>query len=752
MMRNPLNKRFKREIKNGFGRYLVIFLLLFLSIGEVSGFLVVDHSLITAYENSFEKYNVEDGNFTSAAELSDEQRKETENEGVVLFENFYSDKEMDNDTTLRIFKNREDINLASIHEGTLPDAAGEIALDRLYAKNNEIEIGEEISHGSDKWKITGLVALSDYSALFKNNTDMMFDTTGFGVSVVSEEGWEKIDKNSINYRYSWKYNISPSDEKEEKELSDKLLENVSTKVMLTDYTPRYLNQSIMFTGEDFGQDRAMIQLLLYIIIVIIAFIFAVTVKNMINKESAVIGTLLSSGFKKGELLRHYAALPILITIAGAIAGNILGYTVMKDINAAAYYGSYSLPTYETLWNPGAFIQTTVIPVAIVMAINFIIIRYSLSYPPLNFLRGELSRSSGKKVRKLSYGSSISSRFRKRIFASNIGSYAVIIIGIFFSNILLMFGFMLPSTLDSHKSMMHENMICENTYILKAPAETVTEGAEKFAAHTLGTKGENGYKPEDITVYGVEADSRYVHVDDADKIYISKAYADKYNLEPGDVLELSEKYENKEYEFKVEGIYDYEGEIALFTGLDNLNDIFGEEAGSFSGYYSDNKIEDIDEALIASVIDEDEMTKAARQLELSMGSIMGVIRVFSVVMFVIIIYILSRLIIEKSSKSISLTKILGYKNKEIGGLYLATTSLVVIAGILGTIVLSRFVVDFLYTEMMIKSMSGWMPLVVDASVYIKMAAIGICSYAAVALLELIKIKKVPMGMALKEAAI
>ena len=240
--------------------------------------------------------------------------------------------------------------------------------------------------------------------------------------------------------------------------------------------------------------------------------------------------------------------------------------------------------------------------------------------------------------------------------------------------------------------------------------------------------------------------------DADKIYISKAYADKYNLEPGDVLELSEKYENKEYEFKVEGIYDYEGEIALFTGLDNLNDIFGEEAGSFSGYYSDNKIEDIDEALIASVIDEDEMTKAARQLELSMGSIMGVIRVFSVVMFVIIIYILSRLIIEKSSKSISLTKILGYKNKEIGGLYLATTSLVVIAGILGTIVLSRFVVDFLYTEMMIKSMSGWMPLVVDASVYIKMAAIGICSYAAVALLELIKIKKVPMGMALKEAAI
>lgn len=748
-MRNPLNKRFKREIKNGFGRYLVIFLLLFFSIGEVSGFLVADHSLVTAYNEGFEKYNVEDGNFTSGEKLSDEQVSETEGEGVKLYENYYYDKTTDNDTNLRIYKDRKEINRVSVLDGELPAEADEIAIDRLYAKNNNLKIGDSISCGNEQWKITGLVALPDYSCLFENNTDMMYDTTKFGVGIVSDAGWEQLRDSGITYRYSWKYNEAPETEIKEKEKADEFLEAISTKVLLTDFVPRYMNQAIMFTGNDFGQDRAMMEMLLYIIIVIIAFIFAVTIKNTIRKEAGVIGTLLASGYKKGELLRHYMTLPIMITIAGAIAGNILGYTIMKDINADAYYGSYSLPTYETLWNASAFIQTTLIPVGIVLLIDFIILRYSLSYPPLNFLRGELSRKGGKKAMKLSHSSPITVRFRKRVFASNIGSYAVIIIGIFFSNVLLMFGFMLPSTLENYREMINKNMICDYTYILKAPIETKTDGAEKFGAYTLKTKGENGYAQEDVTVYGVEDDSAYVKIEDTDKLYVSKAYADKYHLKAGDSLKLLEKYEDKEYEFDIDGVYEYEGEVAVYTGIDRLNELFDMDENEFSGYYSDKKIEDIDEEYIASVIDEEEMTKVSRQLDISVGSIMGIIRVFSIVMFVIIIYILSRLIIEKNAKSISLTKILGYKNAEIGGLYIITTSIVVVASILGTIVLSRLAADVLYTEMMTKTLNGWMLLAVDASVYIKMAVIGVCAYAAVALLELIKIRKVPMGMALKE---
>lgn len=53
----------------------------------------------------------------------------------------------------------------------------------------------------EKYKVTGLVALSDYSALFSNNTDLMFDAVLFGVAIVTDEQFDAIDKNTF-YDYA----------------------------------------------------------------------------------------------------------------------------------------------------------------------------------------------------------------------------------------------------------------------------------------------------------------------------------------------------------------------------------------------------------------------------------------------------------------------------------------------------------------------------------------------------------------------
>ena len=53
--------------------------------------------------------------------------------------------------------------------------------------------------------------------------------------------------------------------------------------------------------------------------------------------------------------------PILVCLISALVGNVLGYTVLKNVCAGMYYGSYSLPTYVTIWNGEAFLLTTVVP-------------------------------------------------------------------------------------------------------------------------------------------------------------------------------------------------------------------------------------------------------------------------------------------------------------------------------------------------------------------------------------------------------
>lgn len=62
-MKNPLRKRLPRELKDDVGKYIVIFLFMTLTISLISGFLVAGGSMKTAYDESFEKYNIEDGHF-----------------------------------------------------------------------------------------------------------------------------------------------------------------------------------------------------------------------------------------------------------------------------------------------------------------------------------------------------------------------------------------------------------------------------------------------------------------------------------------------------------------------------------------------------------------------------------------------------------------------------------------------------------------------------------------------------------------
>ena len=301
-MKNPLWKRLPKELAADLGKYLVIFLFMILSIGFVSGFLVAGKSMVATYDESFDKYNIENGNFEYKDEASSEAVKAIEDEGVKLYENYYYEKIVEKDgdeSTLRIFKNRTDVDKICLMEGAFPAAEDEIAIDRMYAENNGIKVGDDLSVDGQTYKVSGFVALADYSALFQNNNDTMFDSVLFGVAIVTDERFESFDKGLMHYSYAWIYDDEPEDEKAEKDVSDDLAKVISQYGEVEKFIPRYTNQAINFTGEDMGSDSIMVETLLYIIIVIMAFIFAITINNTIVKEAGTIGTLRASGYTRG---------------------------------------------------------------------------------------------------------------------------------------------------------------------------------------------------------------------------------------------------------------------------------------------------------------------------------------------------------------------------------------------------------------------------------------------------------------------
>ena len=766
--KNPLHHRYGRQLLSQAGRYLSIFLFMTLFIGFISGYMVADNSMLLAYEESFDTYAIEDGHFRTARPLNEKAIASIEKVGIRLYELPYVDLPEDGGSTLRLYPWREEVNRICVMEGEKGKDSLSLAVDRLWAKNNGKKIGDSLLLDGRSFTITALVAFSDYSALFENNNDMMFDSLRFCVGAISPEAFSSFYGKQAKHCYAYlEVEGGPAEDKEKRERAEALAKKISRLATLEDFVPRYANQAITFTGDDMEGDKAMMLTLLYILIAIMAFVFALTSKNNITKEASIIGTLRATGYERRELLFHYMLLPILVTVLAALSGNILGYSYFKNLCVDLYYGSYSLPTYQTVWNGEAFVITSVFPILLMILINYVVLSRALSFPPIHFLRGDLSRGKRKLSFPLRESRPFLTRFRLRLFMNSLPSFLTLFAGFFFANVLLYFGLMLPVVLRDYREDIEECLPCAYQVLLSVEDErlspfdrvmarylmkTETKGAEKYCITALETMEEGFYKKENISVYGILPSSTYFSFSfprEPGTVLVSEEMADKYALTIGDILTLKKPYGEDLYTFTVGGLCHYPASLSLFMPITNFRETFDHASWFFNGYLSDNPIEDLDEALIATVIDGEDMTKLSRQLNVSFGGMIVMVDVFSIVLFIILQYLLLKLIIEKNARSISLLKILGCTTREVASFYLAPITAAVFLCIAGTIPLADVLVRKIFSLLMCTQMTGYLPLSSSPYVWGEMALLGLLCYALVASLEFYHIQKIPMAMALKD---
>lgn len=201
-MKNPLSKRLLRELKEDFGKYAVIFLLLVFSIGLISGFLVADGSMIKAYNDGFEKYQIENGHFTTEQKMNQAQKAKIEENGVTLYDQFYVQEEIDFGARLRIYADREQVNTVCLMEGQLPQQDNEIGIDRMFAENNGISVGDTVQAGTDE--LAGADGNIKIRFDYENNTQENGSITPFAAItglMLSEDNAHNISVTNGASRY-----------------------------------------------------------------------------------------------------------------------------------------------------------------------------------------------------------------------------------------------------------------------------------------------------------------------------------------------------------------------------------------------------------------------------------------------------------------------------------------------------------------------------------------------------------------------
>lgn len=810
-MQKVLRKRIWRDFKSNLPRYLALSLLIILAMYLVVSLVGAAETIIRGSENADSRQCVEDGDFSLFVPMKDEEMEDLETDGVTIEPQFYMDYEIDEDHTIRIFANRDEVNRIDLVKGTLAEKGNELVVERQFAEKNDISAGDVITFGGREFTVTGIGTTPDYDNVLKSLGDTGCDCLHFGTGFVAADVYDTLraEEKSIKseeYYYAYRLNGAMTDD----ELKDRLEEleftsgdvedpffqeywdrTMGKKDDLTDGIQELLDGAkelkelkafedgiIEYTdgtkeAEDgsnelldgiqelkdeiddmiddiFSEDaqnlmtfvkagdNARIQAAsgdqeLYrsvgtiagaILLILISYVLSVFVVHSIDQESAVIGALYALGVKRKNLMAHYVTLPTVITFVSGLIGTLLGYSSLGvPIQMQDCYNYYSLPDLDVIYMPYLFIYGIVVPPVISIIVNSLVIRKRLSKPVLTMIRNEQKVGNGKDIRLGNMSFMNLFKIRQMLRESRTGF--TVVFGMFVSLLLAMMSLEIYTYCANVNRDYVNDTKYEYMYTYKYPTEEVPEGGYEAYAKTLKKKI-YGYN-FDITVMGLTENNPFFDVnlsDSSSKVAISSSIAYKYGLDVGDTLTLKDDEADKIYAFEIASVAQYAPSFMVFMPYDKALELFDEPEDYFNVVFSDHAL-DVETGRLYATTTKTDVKKAAGIFSDIMQGMILTIGGVSVLIFIVVMYLMMKVMIDRSSFNIALIKIFGYRNKEVKKMYLDGNFYIITIGALISIPLTKWIMDVAYEPAFVpniacgidKSFPFWMYLAIFAGILI-----------------------------------
>lgn len=461
-----------------------------------------------------------------------------------------------------------------------------------------------------------------------------------------------------------------------------------------------------------------------IILVLISYVLSVFVVHSIDRESSVIGALYALGVKKRDLMNHYVMLPTVIAAVSGVIGTLIGYSkVGVRVQMQDCYNYYSLPDLNVIIMPYLLIYGVIAPPLICWIVTSLVINKRLSKPVLTLIKNEQKVSKGNdfKLKHMKF----MRLFKLRQIIRERRTAFTVVFGMFVSLLIAIMAMEIFVYCDTVRIQYPQDTKYEYMYTYKYPSEEVPEGGYKAYAKTM-KKAIYGYT-FDVTVLGITEDNPFFDVnlkDTSSQVVISSAIAYKYGLKVGDVITLKDEEADKLYAFEIYDITQYSPSFMVFMPYDKALELFGEPDDYYNVVFSDHDLE-IESGRLYSTITKMDVEKAAGIFVNQMQGMIITLGMVSVIIFAIVLYLMMKVMIDRSAFSISLIKIFGYRDKELKKMYLDGNFYVIAIGALLSVPLGKMIMDAIYEPAFTpnvacgvdKSFSVWIYLGIFALVFI-----------------------------------
>ena len=195
-MNKVLSKRIPREFKSNLPKYIALLLLIVLCMYLVTAMVASSETIIIRTDEHNAANHVEDGQFTTFLPLTDEQEKDITDKGVTLERMYSLDIKAEDGSTLRVMKNRRNIDLVELISGEYPSKDNEAVVERRYAEEHSLDVGSKLTVGGTEYTVCGIGASPDYDAPYQNMSDMAVSSKNFGIIFVTDSEYERVSDSS----------------------------------------------------------------------------------------------------------------------------------------------------------------------------------------------------------------------------------------------------------------------------------------------------------------------------------------------------------------------------------------------------------------------------------------------------------------------------------------------------------------------------------------------------------------------------
>lgn len=697
-MQKVLRRRILRELQENMPRYLALGAMIVLGMYIVISLVAAADAIMQGSARAAAEQSVEDGQFTLFAPMSDEEWQQLKSAGITVEEHFYLDYGAADGSTLRVSAVRQTIDRVRADSGSLPVRSGEVLLEKRYCEENDICVGDEIRIGTFDYHVCGIGTSPDYDAPYRNLSDNVVDSGQFGTAFVTTQDYNLLQEEggslqAEEYVYAYLLHDKLTD-RELKEMLRRFCAANTDIAKLVQLLPVDDNIRIGGAAGDVVINKLTGLLAGVLLIVLFAYVISVFVVHTIEQESEVIGTLYALGLKRKELLRHYLILPVVLTLTAGIIGTALGYSSFGvRVQMRDTYSYFSIPEFPVVYKPYLLVYGIVMPPVAAALTNLLVIYGKLSRPALALIRRE--QKAAKAGRLALEGTGFVQAFRIRHFIREKRTAFTVFWGMFLALSVCMIGLNCYVLCEHVRTDSVADTRYQYLYTLKYPILPVPADAEE-AYGVILNKETLGYN-FDVTLLGIHPDHPYFDAPVAkgqNRAMISSAMASKYRLRTGDDLVLDDKENDRSYAFTVDGIVPYSAGMTVFMDIDSMRELMGVKEDHYNMLFADRVLK-IDPDRLYVTSSKMSVEKSATVFTEKMGPMIRMVTAASALLFVVVMYLMLKVMIDRCATPIAMMKIFGYRRREIRKLYLDGNFVIVAVSAAVGIPLAKRLIDAVY---------------------------------------------------------